>query len=50
MDFAFLLLPYIIKVPSKNKSCASAAEVAEHFIQFYPVYWSNRFQFSVISI
>ncbi|XP_065652587.1 uncharacterized protein LOC136079860 isoform X1 [Hydra vulgaris] len=27
MDFAFLLLPYIIKVPSKNKSCASAAEV-----------------------
>ncbi|XP_065671005.1 uncharacterized protein LOC136089202 [Hydra vulgaris] len=37
MDFAFLLLPFIIKVPSKNKSCASAAEVAEHFIQFYPV-------------
>ncbi|XP_047145216.1 uncharacterized protein LOC124818403 isoform X2 [Hydra vulgaris] len=36
MDFALLLLPFIIKVPSKNKSCASAAEVAEHFIQFYP--------------
>ncbi|XP_065660554.1 uncharacterized protein LOC136084482 [Hydra vulgaris] len=37
MDFAFLLLFFIIKVPSKNKSCASVAEVAEHFIQFYPV-------------